>query len=275
MRNTFLFLALATFATACAASPGDDGASSGDQAFSGSHATFALTADHDQSLSGSAQRGQAIEIDYDLSRLSSCRGNVGGGGPGWDITGFWSQNGEPAKSFSVTKLSADGKDRVSAPATITPTEGGDVALWFQITSVFGCNDYDSDFGNNFHIAVSGGSAPSIATITFDASGTPSVDGTLKAGGKVAVHYDPARLSSCESYSGGYPQYGISGNYSINGGAAQSFETGHAESGKLVASDATIDLPSSGDLALWFETSSTYGCHGYDSSNGANYHFSIQ
>lgn len=276
MRTTILFLALASFATACAASPADDAASSGDQAAtSGAHATFALSSDHNQALSGAAQRGAPIEIDYALDRLPQCRGNVGGGGPGWDITGFWSQNGEPAKSFAVTKLSADGTDRVSAPAIITPTEGGDIALWFQVTSVFGCSEYDSDFGNNFHIKVAGGSAPSLATITFDASGAPTVEGTLKAGGKVAVHYEPARLSSCESYQGGYPQYGISGHSSLNGGADRPFETGHAEAGKLVASDATIDLPASGDLALWFETTSTYGCHAFDSSNGANYHFSVE
>ena len=117
----------------------------------------------------------------------------------------------------------------------------------------------------------------IATITSRCVGRPhGRTARSRPAARSQVHYEPARLSHVRRATrGGYPQYGISGDYSINGGAAQSFETGHAEAGKLVASDATIDLPSSGDLALWFETTSTYGCHGYDSSNGANYHFPIQ
>ena len=275
MRTNILSLfALASLATACAASSADE-ATSGDQAISGGKVTMSLTANHEESISGgSASVGTPIEIDYDISRLATCRDNANGGGPGWDITGFWSQNGAAAKSFSVTKLSADGKSRVATPASITPTQGGDIAVWFEITSIFGCNDYDSDFGANFHISVAGSAPSAVPVITFDASGAPTLSGTLHAGGKVAVHYDPARLSQCESSQGGFPQYSVSGDYSINGGAAQSFATGHAENGALVASDATIDLPASGDLALWFETNGTSGCHGFDSSNGANYHFPI-
>lgn len=268
-------LLTAALATACA-SPSADDAAQGDEAEVTAAASYVLSADHQEKLSGTAKAGSPITIQYSLDRLTSCRGNVGGGGPGWNITGFYSENGGPAKTFEVTKISSTGKDRESKPATIVPSQGGDLALWFQVTSVFGCTDYDSAFGNNFHIQVQGGApADPIPTITFEKSGAPTVKGDLKAGGKVAVHYAQERLDKCESYQAGNPVYGISGNYMLNGGAPKSFDTGRAEAGKRVAVDAVLDLPSAGKLELWFETTSIQGCHAFDSNMSANYKFDVQ
>lgn len=274
MLKKILLLALATVATACASQTTDD-AAQGDESEVNGGASFVLSADHREKLEGTAKAGSPITIQYSLDRLTSCRGNVGGGGPGWNIYGYYSENGGPTKSFEVTKLAGSGKDREAKPATIVPSQGGDLALWFQVTSVFGCTDYDSDFGGNFHIQVQGDAPQALPTITFEKSGAPTVKGDLKAGGKVAVHYAQERLDKCESYQGGNPVYGISGNYTLNGGAAKTFDTGRAEAGKRVAVDAVLDLPSAGKLALWFETSSIHGCHEYDSNMSANYEFDVK
>ncbi|MBX3232349.1 MAG: hypothetical protein KIT84_22250 [Labilithrix sp.] len=271
MFKPLLFSALAAFAVACSVESADD-AAAGAEAEVNSAATYTLTKDFDETLSGTAKSGSPIEIRYALERLPQCRGNQGGR-PGWNIAGFYSLNGAPAKSFEVTKLTADGADREAAAASITPLEGGDLAIWFQVTSVFGCSEYDSDLGANYHIAVEGPAPDALPTISFGKDGAPTVRGELKVG-KAKVHYEQERLRSCEAYRNGYPVYGIGGYASINGGPAKSFETGRAEAGKRVAVDTVIELPAAGDLALWFDTSSVHGCHAYDSALGANYHFTI-
>lgn len=267
---------LATFSAACASPTDGSSGTAGDESDVTEGARYALSADGAEKLTGTAKVGSPITIQYALERLGSCRGNVGGGGPGWNITGFYSENGGPAKTFEVTQLTSSGKDRESKPATIIPSQGGDLALWFQVNSVFGCNDYDSDFGHNFHVQVEGGGpAPeALPTITFEKSGAPTLDGELRAGGKVKVHYDQARLDKCEAYQGGYPVYGIGGYAKLNG-ATKSFDTGRAEAGKRVPVDAIIDLPSAGELQLWFDTTSKYGCHEYDSNMTANYKFTVK
>lgn len=265
--------ALATTATACAG-PTTDDATLGDEAEVNGGASYALTADGAEKLTGAAKAGSPITIQYSLDRLTSCRGNVGGGGPGWNIYGYYSENGGEAKSFEVTKISGTGKDRESKPATIIPSQGGDLAIWFQVTSVFGCTDYDSDFGANYHIQVQGDAPQTLPTITFEKSGDPTVKGDLKAGGKAKIHYAQERLDKCESFQGGNPVYGISGTAMLNG-QKQAFDTGRAEGGKRVAVDAIIDLPAPGQLELYFETTSIHGCHEYDSNMSANYKFDVK
>ena len=44
--------------------------------------------------------------------------------------------------------------------------------------------------------------------------------------------------------------------------------------QMVAGDPDIVMPNGHDVALWFEATSIWGCHAWDSSNGANYHFTI-
>lgn len=275
MLKKIFFAALATFAVACSAQATDE-ATTGDEAEVNDQgqvaATYTLTKDFQESLAGSAKAGSAIEIKYSLERLPQCRGNKMGR-PGWNIAGFYSLNGAAAQSFEVTKLTADGADREAATARITPLEGGDLAIWFQVTSVFGCSEYDSDLGANYHLKVEGPAPDAMPSITFSKSGAPTVKGDLKVG-KVKVRYEQDRLDTCAAFGGGYPRYGIGGYASLNGGTAKSFETGRAEAGKRVAVDAIVELPNAGDLALWFETSSVHGCHAYDSANGANYHFTV-
>ena len=277
MRLPLLGLALATFTASiagCAAKT--DPVDSGDeQDVTADAATFSLTADQKTDLKGAPTSGKGVVVSYALERLPQCRGNVGGGGPAWNITGFYSENGAAAKTFEVTKLSDDGKDRVAKAGRFVPSAGGDIAIWFQVTSGFGCSEYDSAFGQNYHLTVKGEAPESSASITFDKSGAPKLEGTLEAGSKVKVHYEQDRLPDCRRSQGGYPQWSISGFSQLDKDKPLSFDTAMASGSDRKEVDAYVDLPHSGKLSLWFQVNDVGGCNKYDSNAGANYTFDVR
>lgn len=273
MRLSWLPVACVLALVGCGASA-SDGAVTGDDANQIEGATISFRSGFHTDVSGALAARKPVRIEYALDRLPQCRGNVGGGGPGWDITGYYSANGGAARSFDVTALTPDGKDRVATPATITLDQGGDVAIWFQVTSAFGCQEFDSQFGQNYHFAVAGAPPVADATITFDGSGDPHQDGELKAGAKLRVHYDQARLDDCRQSQMGHPVYTITGFAQIDGDEPVTFDTGRPDGYDRVAIDALVDLPHEGDLSLWFQTTSISGCMKYDSKNGSNYHFRV-
>jgi hypothetical protein len=272
MRKKMMMLAVAMCAAACGAETTD--ATSGDEADVTSDATIKLTSDFKTTIAGRAKAGGGLRVEYALDRLPQCRGNVGGGGPGWNITGFYSENGGAAKTFEVSALTPDGKDRVAKPARVVLANGGDVALWFQVTSRWGCSEYDSQFGQNFHVDVAGAPPEAGASIVFAKDGTVDKQGTLRAGGKVKVRYEQDRLPQCRRTQAGNPQWNISGFASL-AGAQQTFSTGRPDGSDREAIDAILDLPRSGELALWFEVTSIGGCHEVDSKSGQNYRFAVE
>ena len=275
MRHAWI-LALSLFAFGCSTeseTTAPDTASDAPEVQS--DATIKLTADYKMQVTGRPTAGKGLRVEYALERLPQCRGNVGGGGPGWTITGYYSENGGAAKTFDPTALSPDGKDRVAKPATIALKQGGDLALWFEVTSRFGCHEFDSAFGNNYHLDVAGSPPDADASIVFGKDGAPKQDGALKAGSKVKIRYEQDRLPDCRRSQGGNPQWAITGFASIAGGEAKTFQTGRPEGSDREEMDAILDLPRSGELALWFQVVSVGGCMKYDSQNGANYRFRIE
>lgn len=274
MRHALLFV-LGLVAVGCSAETTDSSEPAGDVSDVTSEATLSLSADFKTKLVGRPAAGKGLRVEYALERLPQCRGNVGGGGPGWTITGFYSENGGPAKTFEPTALTPDGKDRVSKPVTIPLTQGGDLALWFQVSSRFGCSQYDSAFGQNYHLDVAGPPPDASASIVFKKDGSIAQDGALRAGSKVKIRYEQDRLPDCRRSQGGYPQWSISGFASIAGGQPQSFQTGRPEGSDREEIDAILDLPRSGELALWFQVNDVGGCNKFDSNNGQNYRFRIE
>ncbi|MBX3264039.1 MAG: hypothetical protein KIS78_22010 [Labilithrix sp.] len=268
-----ILLVSAFCAAACAAEAPD--ASSSDEADVTSDATLKLTADFTTTLVGRPKAGGGLRVEYALERLPQCRGNLGGGAPGWNVTGFYSENGGAAKTFEVTELTADGKDRVAKPARLALAHGGDLALWFQVSNRWGCSEYDSQFGQNFHVDVGGPPPDAGATIVFAADGRVDQQGELRAGGKLRVRYEQDRLPQCRRTQGGNPLWGITGFASIAGDPPQSFATGRPAGADREAIDAIVELPRSGELALWFEVTSVGGCHEVDSKGGQNYRFAVE
>lgn len=114
-------------------------------------ATLTFRGNYTQAVSGKLRAGSTFQVQYDAARLPGCRGNLNGGQPAWTITGYYSVNGQAAKSFWAGGFSATGS---TAPPVLRLPEGGDLALWFQITNRWGCNGWDSSYGHNYHFNVS-------------------------------------------------------------------------------------------------------------------------
>ena len=122
-------------------------------------------------------------------------------------------------------------------------------------------------------AVSGG-----PMITFTSSWTQTASQPLFAGQPITIAYDTARLSSkCggSAYSpggGGGFAWGITGYYSIGGGAASQFQV--TITSGWATGNATLTPAVAGDLQIWFGCSNTSGGTGWDSNFGQNYHFAV-
>lgn len=275
-----LVLAVASLLTAAAAGCSAESSAPGtamagaEQDVTSDAVTIKLTADFKTTVTGEAVEGKGVRIEYALERLPKCRGNVGGGGPGWNITGFYSENGSAAKTFEVSALTPDGKDRVAKAARIVPSQGGDLAIWFQVSSAFGCSEFDSQFGQNFHLPVKGAPPEARATIAFGKDGSPTQTGELKAGSKVKITYQQDRLPDCRRTERGNPVWTITGFAQIDREPTRMFDTARPEGADRKEIDALVELPHAGELSLWFQVSSLGGCMKYDSKSGANYKFRI-
>jgi hypothetical protein len=140
------------FSAAAACAPAADDAPSSpssSQAEIGATATISFDASFEQRVSGGAlQPGRSVKVVYDAERLTQCRGEQGGI-PQWSITGFYKIDDGPVKTFPAGGLVlANGES-----PTILLDRAGDLEIWFQNTGRWGCNAYDSAFGENYHFAV--------------------------------------------------------------------------------------------------------------------------
>lgn len=110
-------------------------------------------------------------------------------------------------------------------------------------------------------------------ISFDAAFQQSVSGSLEKGKAASVVYDDRRLTACRGDQAGVPQWSITGYYTVGGGPVRAFEAGGLSPSGGTA-EPTLLLDRSGDLQIWFQNTSRWGCSAYDSSYGANYHFTV-
>lgn len=144
----FAFAALAGCGSPAPSSLTGTASSSVTAAASGPTLTFA--ADWTESSDRPLHAGDTVTVSYDPSRLPTCRGTLAGGAPGWSITAFYSVNGGPPGTLDVAGYQPTPQPQ--APVFTLPA-GGDLAVWFQITSAWGCSAYDSNFGSNYHFTV--------------------------------------------------------------------------------------------------------------------------
>jgi hypothetical protein len=115
----------------------------------GEAGTLTFGADFQTTISGTLQKGKTVRVAYDASRLTACRGDQNGH-PGWTITGYWKIGAGAVHSFEAGGFSPSGG---SEAPVLALDASGDLQLWFQNNSVWGCNAYDSDFGKNYHFAI--------------------------------------------------------------------------------------------------------------------------
>lgn len=122
-----------------------------------------------------------------------------------------------------------------------------------------------------------------ATVRFEASGRPSLEGDLRTGGRLVVFYDPVRLSDCRGSQAGLPAWDITVNARFHPGL-------QLYGGKLVRqvdpATGTILIPpvphsheltvpaGSRDVELWFQNMDASGCRAWDSNDGQNYWLAV-
>lgn len=272
-----LAVSLLSLLAACSTNAADDGATDESNQTAAASTIAFEAGDFAVETKGKLVAGSKVVVTYDPARLPACRGNVGGGGPGWSITGYASFNGQPATTFEATRLTADKKDREAAPYELKLPEGGDLALWFQVSSRFGCSEFDSQYGQNFHFDVAGPAPEADATLVFRANGKVEQSAPLKAGAKVAVRYEQERLDECRSSYNGHAAWSITGHAKVNDGEELTFSTARqldASGHKRAPVDSFIQLGAAGELALWFENTGRE-CVAWDSKDGDNYRFAIE
>ncbi len=137
-------------ATACGAAPGEGAPSSSSSAdIAATPPVITFASSFTQGASEPLVAGKPIRVAYDSARLPQCRGDLANG-PGWSITGAYSVNGVYGGSFPVAGA---GLSNGPNPPAFTPSASGDLAMWFEVTSAWGCHGYDSAYGANYHFAV--------------------------------------------------------------------------------------------------------------------------
>ena len=103
-------------------------------------ATFA--ADWSFSFEGELVQGGELEIDYDVSRLPTCRDRRYGG-PAWSILAWYRFESGQTGYVPVT----DGT------GTLYLEGSGELELWFENQGYYGCRAYDSSYGQNYRVSV--------------------------------------------------------------------------------------------------------------------------
>ncbi|MCK6576094.1 DUF6209 family protein [Myxococcota bacterium] len=220
--------------------------------------TLTFDADFGETLSAPVVAGQPLRVRYDLDRLPDCRGTQGGH-PQWNITGYAQVDDQRPQTFEVTTV--DGAERVAQAALIDVPAGRELSLWFSVNNRWGCVAWDSNYGENYRVAIESPSAE--AVLTFGEDGSVEQTGDLVAGGRLTVRYDLDRLPECRASQGGYPQWGASGHLKVDDGPEQTFEISEVADGERIAREATMTVPFGESLHLWFSVNDRYGCFQQD------------
>ena len=133
----------------CSASSDESTADSTSEHLSGKIVTVDFAGDFTTSTTGTLAVGETAKIAYDASRLTTCRGDANDGSPGCTVSAFYRVNGGPIASVTVAGHVADPSETPTFPLTTA----GDLEIWFQNTSMWGCSAYDSAYGANYHFTI--------------------------------------------------------------------------------------------------------------------------
>ena len=114
-------------------------------------ASIAFDTSGNPSVVGELKAGGQVKITYAQDRLPPCR-RVEHGTPVWTITGFAQIDHEAAHMFDTAR--PQGSDRQPIDALVDLPHSGELSLWFQVTSLGGCMQYDSKSGDNYRFPIS-------------------------------------------------------------------------------------------------------------------------
>jgi hypothetical protein len=232
--------------------------------------TLSFAADWSVAQSAPVVSGGKATIHYDLARLPHCRAQYHGG-PAWGIVAFWAVDGGQAFSAPVTQF--QGGVNVPVDATFDVPPGSDLAVWFLNSDEFGCSEWDSSFGRNFHFALRQDSP----ALHFRFPGwTDDQSAPLRAGGDFLVDYDIRRLPFCRQDYNGYQTWDVTVSWRFDDGSSGSAALTAAPTDyQRVQAPARIAAPTGAQrVELWFGNNDRTGCQTWDSAYGSNYRFDL-
>jgi hypothetical protein len=212
--------------------------------------------------------GATVHVNYDVSRLSQCRGDFNGQ-PAWTITGHWQLDSDASGTWDAGGFGFGTP--VNGNEFVVP-HAGNLQLWFEISDRWGCHGWDSKYGANYQFNVSG--KPPV--IHFNSDWSSSVEGSLKGAQVIGVDYDAARLPQCRSSYMGWQTWAITANWNFDGGTGHSAPVTGYDHQTVVPQLALISVdPGATTLSLWFHGSDVTDCSSWDSAYGQNYTFGLQ
>ncbi len=123
-------------------------------------ATMEFQGDGRVALNELIRQGEQLTIKYDPQRTTGCRG-YHGGMPAWDIFGSvrFHPGGEIMSGNLVQHYSSGSGGKIfdpplPVPLTVTvPADATQAEMWFLNRNAFGCESWDSLFGNNYRLDV--------------------------------------------------------------------------------------------------------------------------
>lgn len=204
-------------------------------------------------------------------------------------------NGGPIQT--LTLKSGETMANIDIPANAK----GDLEYWWKNTTQTGQTDWDSRYGQNYHVQVL---PKTDGTIVFDKGFGETVDGKIKAGGAVKLDFDRKRLADELVREAKADQAQLGTSYDVNSGditikAMVSFDGKPAvefplDQGFGVTYEPTVQVPADAkSMSVWFRGTvrSTLPSDGYkpgvggpvhdvyhtvyDSDFGKNYKFDVQ
>jgi hypothetical protein len=240
------------------------------QADTGALPVLQFNADWTLSQSAPLIAGQKAIIRYDAARLPRCRAKYHGL-DAWNIQASWAADGGFAQHDATMQWQSGAF--VPVDITFSVPYGHDLAVWFLNSDEYGCTDWDSDYGRNFHFAIQA----TTPVIHFRRDWTVSVDGALQAGAPFAVDYEIERLPYCRQDYNGYQTWDVTAHARFDGGATiDAPVTTSITDYERVQAPATFDAPAGAHtVELWFDNADRTGCHTWDSDYGQNFRFELR
>ena len=232
--------------------------------------TLTFAGDWSVTQSAPVIAGGKATIHYDPARLPDCRATYHGF-PAWGIVAYWAVDGGQAFTAPVTQFQNGQVVPVDAAIDVPP--GRDLALWFFASDEYGCTQWDSSYGRNFHFPL----VADAPVVHFRWPGwSDDQSAPLAAGQDFIVDYDIRRLPDCRQDYNGYQTWDVTVGYRFDDGAAQSASlTSTPNDYQRVQAPARIHAPDGAQaVSLWFENHDRTGCQDWDSAYGANSRFSL-
>ena len=146
-------LLLALLAAGCSAAPVDSDEDSTASRLGEDEATLVFAGNRAPTLRGKLVAGGKVKVEYDATR-AGCSGSTNTGKPAWSTTGHARVAGGLIHDFFAAGSNPDGSQQGVAPSFVLPARAGDLELWFETGGLWGCHAWDTDYGRNFHFAVS-------------------------------------------------------------------------------------------------------------------------